>query len=201
MEMFIKKHSKKLMMLAATGIVAFPLAVNAASTTIDATAKFLQTITLANATPIAFGTIEYSAAPGGADTVSMGTDGSIAVAGVFSSSAGSGTAGSVDIATGTSGETVHVTCDLTAIMSNGAGASIEVDSLEVTDTDNAGAFGTATACDGLASVTPHIYVLGSGTDQLKFGGRIDGGAAVAFTDGDYSTATGGTPFNVQVVYP
>ena len=75
--MFIKKHSKKLMMLAATGIVAFPLAVNAASTTIDATARFLQKITLDTEEAMDFGTIEYSAAPGLVDTVTMTTAGGL----------------------------------------------------------------------------------------------------------------------------
>ncbi|TNE29899.1 MAG: DUF4402 domain-containing protein [Alphaproteobacteria bacterium] len=200
--MFIKKHSKKLMMLAATGIVAFPLAVNAASTTIDATARFLQTITLNNAVTMDFGTVEYSATPGGADTVVMSTDGSLTAAGVFTSSA-TGTAGSVDIATGTAGETLDFYCSTSAVLAEAGGATIAVTSIRIADTDTAAGGGSACAGDQVGGGTVAMsYVMGSGTDQIKLGGTLDGGVTTGtWTDGVYAATTaGGTPITVDVVY-
>lgn len=196
--MFIKKHSKKLMMLAATGIVAFPLAVNAASTTIDATARFLQTITLNNETTMDFGTIEYSATPGGADTVTMTTGGALTAAGVFTSSA-TGTPGSVDVATGTAGETLDVYCSSSAVLAETGGATIGVTGIRVADFDNAA--GGGVACAG-GAVVAMSYVLGAGTDTFVFGGVIDGGVTTGtWTDGTYAATTaGGTPISVDVVY-
>lgn len=196
--MFMKKHSKKLMMLAATGIVAFPMAVNAASTTIDATARFLQTITLNNEVAMDFGTIEFSAAPGGADTVTMDTAGGLAYAGVFSGPA-TGTAGSVDIATGTAGETLDIYCSDTAVLAETGGATIQLNNIRVADFDNAA--GGGSACAG-GAVVAMSYVMGAGTNTLRLGGRLDGGVITGtWTDGTYSTATaGGTAITVDVVY-
>jgi len=197
--MFIKKHSKKLMMLAATGIVAFPLAVNAASTTIDATAKFLQTITLTNEQAMAFGTIEYSGTPGAvADTVTMTTAGALTAGGVFTSAA-TGTVGSVDIATGTIGELVDVSCTTTAVLAESGGATIQLNSIRIADAPSAA--GGGTACAGLGTPSLTGFTLTAGTDTFVLGGVLDGNVTTGtWADGVYSTATGGTPISVDVVY-
>ena len=197
--MFMRKHSKKLMMLAATGIVAFPLAVNAASTTIDATARFLQTITLDNEVEMDFGTLEYTGTPGAPDTVILATNGDITGAGIFVSNTGqTGTPGSVDIVTGTIAENVVVTCSDTATLAHSTGATIQLNNIEVATT--AGAAGTGTACDGVG-VNGMIFAL-TGTDTLLFGGMLDGGiTGGVWTDGTYATTIGlGAAIDVEVVY-
>lgn len=188
----MKIFDKKILGLAAIA-VALPMTVMAASTTIDATATFRQAITLGNEADMAFGTIDYVTPVAGADTVTMATDGTLTGAGNFSAAA-SGTAGSVDIVTGTDGLTVEVQCDTTATLTDGT-ESIQVTGLEIATIDNLAA---TSACAGIG--TPAMaFVLNSATNAtIKVGGVLDGSTASGgFAGGAFSTANGGGD-NIQI---
>lgn len=193
------RMTHKIVMLATVAAVAAPLMARAATTTIEATANFLNAITLANEVDMDFATVEFAAAPAGGDTASLGTDASITYAGNFSG-AGTGTAGEVEITTGTVGQTVEIFCDATATLTNGAGADIDVLGIEATFTP--GAYGTGSACNGVAGAAATTRVLaGGGADVILFGGELDGATATAFVAGAYSTASaGGDNIQVDVFY-
>lgn len=193
--------NKKFLMLASAAIVAFPLTVvQAATTNINATAQFLSAITLSG-TNILFGQVQYAAAPTGADTVRMGTNGAVLYAGTFSAGTGTPVAGDVTITAGTNGSTIEVRCDTNAIMTNGSGASITVNNMRAAAENATGAY-AAGNCAGIAGAAATTLVLTLGTlDSFKFGGQIDGATAVAFVSGSYSSANaGGDNLAVAVTY-
>jgi len=193
---------KKLAILAVSAAI-IPSAVTAATTSIEATATFLAAITLGNEVDMDFGNVEYSAAPAGGDTASLGTDGNLAFAGNFSGAA-TGTVGSVDVTGGNDGSTLEVSCDTTATLSDGAGSTINVVSLEVvSETTGAQAFGAGSACAGVGTAsTTMVLDIGGGTaDQFLFGGQLDGATAAGFAGGAHSTASaGGDSIDIEVVY-
>lgn len=193
--------NKKFLMLASAAVVALPVAMaSAATTNLDATATFLEAITL-TPTDMQFGTIEYSAAPGApADIVELGTDDSITAGGVFSSSGGTIAAGEVAI-TGTDGATLDVACEAGGTLAEAGGGTIALDSVEVTTNVGQGAFGTGNACTGIGNVILS-FVLDIGVeDSLRVGGRLDGATTVGFVAGAYSTANaGGDDVQIDVVY-
>lgn len=199
--MFTK--NKKFMMLATAAVIALPITMaSAATTNINAVALFLDAITLNGEVDMDFGTIEFSAAPAGGDNADLGTDGSIVYAGNFSGP-GTGTAGSVTIATGTDTYIIEVFCDATATMTDGAGASIDVVGIEAAETSLAGTYAAAgSACNGVAGAAATNLTLNGGVvDTFKFGGRIDGATAAAFVAGSYSTAfAGGNDVQIDVFY-
>lgn len=199
----MKKFSNKFLALATAAAIAVPSVVIAATTNIDATANFLAAITLGNEVDMDFDVIEFAAAPAAGDNADLGTDGSIAYAANFSGP-GTGTAGSVDVTAGTDGNTVEVFCDTTATMTDGAGASIDVVSIEAAAEGAEAAFGAASACNGIAgaAATTMVLDIGTGTaDRFSFGGRIDGATAAAFVAGAYSTANvGGDDIQINVFY-
>jgi len=183
------------------GALALPVAGYAATTNIDAVAEFLTAITLGNEQNMDFATVEFSAAPAAGSTASLGTDGNIAYAGVFSG-LGTGTAGSVDITAGTNGQTVEVFCDQTATMTDGSGASIDVAGIEVVAEGGEGAYGTGSACNGTGGAAATNLVLNVGTlDTFVFGGQVDGSTAASFVAGSYSTGNaGGDDIQIDVFY-
>ena len=198
--------NKKLLMLASAAVIALPVSVvSAASTNIDAVAVFLNAITLTPVNDMDFAVVEFSAAPAGGDTASLGTDGSIAYAGNFTGG-GTGTAGQVNVATGSDGYVVEVFCDTTATMTEAGGQSIDVVGIEVMEEGGVlGAFGTANACNGiagLAATTMTLDVSGGTADDFYFGGQVDGAtASVGFVPGSYSTANaGGDDVAIDVFY-
>lgn len=146
-----------------------------------------------------FATIEFSAAPGAGDTASLGTNGAIGYAGNFAG-VGTGTAGEVEITTGTVGETVEIFCDAGATLTDGAGASIDVVGVEVAFA--AGAFGTGSGCNGVGGAAATTRVLaGGGADVILLGGQLDGTTAAAFVAAAYSTANaGGNNIQIDVFY-
>lgn len=188
--------NRKFLMLASAAAVVLPVTVvHAVSTNIDATAVFLNAITL-TPTNMDFGTIEFSAAPGApADVVTLATDGTLTGGGVFSPTAGTGTPGLVTI-TATDTYTLEIECDATATLSNGAGADIQLDNINFVDT-----LGGAGTCAGINGTADDTMVFNGVTNNtLTFGGRLDGSTVTAFVAGSYSTATGGDDIQVQVVY-
>jgi hypothetical protein len=189
----MKTNLKKLLLLTSAIAVAMPLAVaTAATTNIDAVAKFVEAITLGNEVDMDFGQIEFSGAPGAGDTVTLTTAGGVTYAGVFDGG-GAGTAGSVEVTVGTVGETVDVFCDNTATMTRTGGGSIGVDNIQV----NVGA--GAVACQGIGSAATTRVLAGG--DVFTFGGRINGATAAGFVAGDYSTANaGGDNIQIDVFY-
>ena len=194
----MKYLNKKILGLAVVA-AALPMSVMAASTTIDATATFRQAITLNNETAMDFGQVDFSGTPAGGDTVTMSPDGSMVSAGNFSGAA-TGTAGSVDIATGTDGLIVDIRCDASAVLTDGAGASIQVTSISVAAGDDTA---TVSNCAGTGS-TAMSLTLDSGTanrNQVKLGGVLDGSTATSFVGGSYSTANaGGDTIAVDIIY-
>lgn len=194
---------KKVMMLAALGVVALPVTVNAVTTQIDVAASFRQAIAVA-ATDMDFtssGTdIQYTTM-GAGDTAQMGSDGNIVYGGTLSGPA-TGTPGVVSITSGTDGETVQVTCDATATLGNGAGESIGVN-IRVDAEGAEGTYAASNACNGVAgAAATSLTLTAGGTDSFVFAGEIDGSTASAgFVGGAYSTTTGGTNVNVDVSYP
>lgn len=107
------------------------------------------------------------------------------------------------VATGTNGYVIEVFCDTTATMTDGAGASIDVVSIEAAETSLAGTFaGAGSACNGVAGAAATSLTLNTGVvDTFKFGGRIDGATAAAFVAGSYSTANaGGDDIQIDVFY-
>lgn len=197
--MFMK--NKKLMMLASAAIIAIPVSMASADTTqINAVAVFLNAITLNGEVDMDFGIVEFAAAPAGGDNADLGTDGSIAYAGNFSGT-GTGTAGSVTVATGSNGYTVEVFCDTTATMTDGAGASIDVVGIEVVEESLNGPYGGGNACQGPGTAATSLVLNTGVVDTFKFGGRIDGATAAAFVAGSYSTGNaGGDDVNIDVFY-
>ena len=195
-----KKHKKLTLALAAVGVVALPLSVNAASTTLQATATFLTAITL-NATDMNFGNAELSGNAGSGDTIVMDTTGARTCNGNFSCT-GNGTAGDVQITAGSDGNTVQVYCSANATLSDGTN-TIQVNTITVNDELNGGV-GT---CDGLSgsggSVQSSMVLNTSGSaDQFKFGGTIDGGVVSGTVGaGTYNTSnSGGSAITVEVFY-
>lgn len=194
----MKIFDKKILGLAAIA-VALPMSVMAATTTIEATATFREAITLGNEVDMDFGQIDFTGTPAGGDTVTMAPDGTLTPAGNFSSAA-TGTAGSVEIVTGTDGLTVDVQCDTTATLTDGAGASIQVTGVTVAAEDNLGAPAT---CNGIGNTVLSFALDNSGgtRDEVKLGGVLDGNTATAFVGGSYSTANAsGDNIQIDIVY-
>jgi len=194
-----KKMKTRLLMGALALIIPASGAI-AATTTIEATAQFLNAIVLGNEVDMDFDLIEFSAAPAGGDTASLGTNGNIAYAGNFTG-AGTGIAGEVEVTTGTVGQVVEIFCDSSGVLTDGAGASINVTNIEV-DFGAGSAFGGGAACNGVAGAAADTLTLaGGGADVVLFGGRLDGATAAAFVAGNYSTANaGGDNIQVDVFY-
>ena len=196
-----KKHKKLTLALAAVGVVALPLSVNAASTTLNATATFLTAITL-NATDMDFGNAELSGNAGAGDTIVMDTTGARTCNGNFSCT-GNGTAGDVQVTAGSDGNTVQVYCSATAVLSDGTN-TIQVNNITVNDELNGGV-GTCNGLSGASGTVQSSMVLNTtaGTaDQFKFGGTIDGNVVSGTVGaGTYNTTnSGGSAITVEVFY-
>ena len=171
------------------------------STTIESVATFSDGVQVGNEADIDFDNIEYTAAPGPGDTVSIGTNGNITYAGTFSGF-GTGTAGNVDVTVGTDGLTIEVFCDQTATLTDGAGGSINITGIEAAAENATGAYGAGGACNGVAGAAATNLVLTLGVlDSFKFGGQLDGTTAAGFGNGNYSTGfAGGDDLQVDVFY-
>lgn len=171
------------------------------STTIESVATFSDGVQVGNEADIDFSNIEYAAAPGVGDTVSIGTNGNIAYAGTFSGF-GTGTAGNVDVTVGTDGLTIEVFCDQSATLTDGGGGSIDLTGIEAAAENATGAYGAGGACNGVAGAAATSLVLTLGVlDSFKFGGQLDGTTAAGFGGGSYSTGfAGGDDLQVDVFY-
>jgi hypothetical protein len=195
---------KKLFALFLIPLAAIPVGAFAATTTLDASAKFAAAITL-TPTAMNFGTVEYTGAPtGGTDTLTLGTNGATANGGgVFSAAAGSTTraAGIVTINTGTVGETVEVRCSAGGVIGNAGSDTINLTNVQVTDAAGTAAPGAGHACLGTGGAAATTLVL-DGTDAFKFGAKIDGStyAGGAWAGGTFSTTTHGTAISVDISY-
>ncbi len=172
----------------------------AATTNIEATAQFLGAITLGNEVDMDFDTIEFSAAPAGGDTASLGTNGAITYAGNFSGG-GTGIAGEVEITAGTVGQVVEIFCDSSAVLTRTGGGSINAVGIEV-DFGAGSAYNSGADCNGVAGAAADTLTLaGGGADVILLGGQLDGSTAAAFVAGNYSTANaGGNNIQVDVFY-
>ncbi len=193
--------NKRFLMLASAALVGFPLTVvQAATTSINATATFIAALTLSG-TNMQFAQVQYGATPTAGSYVRLGTNGSATYGGTFSAGSGTPVAGDVTVTAGTNGQTVEVRCDSSAIMTNGSGASITVNNIRAAAENSTAAYTTGN-CAGISGAAATTMVLNMGTlDSFKFGGQIDGGTAVAFASGSYSTAnTGGDNLAVAVTY-
>jgi hypothetical protein len=187
-------------MMMATMFSLVPGILHAASENIDAVTTFNSGVTLGNELDMDFNAINYGAAPGVGDTVSLGTNGTIIYAGTFTGG-GTGTAGRVDVTAGTNGQVVEVFCDTTATLSNGLGGTIDA-ALEVTPENATGVYGAGLPCNGVSGAAASSFTLNVGTlDTFVFGGQLDGGTAAGFAGGTYSTANpGGGDVQVDVFY-
>lgn len=170
----------------------------AASENIDAVAEFETGISVGNEQHMAFNIVNYSAAPGAGDLVSLGTNGAITYGGANFSGLGTGTPGRVDVTTGTNGLTVEVYCDTSATLSDGAAGRINAISLEVSPENSLGAYGTGQPCNGISGAPATNLILNTGVlDTFVLGGRLDGSTAINFGGGSFSTTNAGGD-NVQV---
>ncbi|MFH1158504.1 MAG: hypothetical protein V1721_06440 [Pseudomonadota bacterium] len=197
----MKFGNKKGLLVLTAALAVFPIGMAVAVTTnLNATAIFLAALGL-TPTNMQFGTNVYSGDPSGAaDFVKLGTNGARVVGGVFTANGGAVVAGDVTI-TGTTGNSISVSCDATAVMGNGAGKTINIINIEVAKESATFAPGLAAACTGIGN-NVLTFNLTSGTDdQLKVGGVITGsGASSPFASGAYSTATGGNDIQIDIVY-
>lgn len=194
------KSGKHTVLLAAA-LAVFPVApCFALTTSLDALASFLTVLVL---TPSAmqFGTVSYSAAPTVAgDHVRLGTNSSATYGGVFTAGGGITAAGDVLIA-GTYGSVIDVSCEATATMTNGTGASIDITDIEVARESATAAFGGGVACGGIGSNVLSWTLTLTTDDNLKVGGQINGSTAVAWAGGSFSTANaGGSDIQIDIVY-
>jgi len=166
---------------------------------VHANANFRAALTLNKVADMEFNVIETAAAPAAGDLARLGTDDTITYAVNFTG-AGTGTAGKVDITTGTDGATIDVFCETSGILTNGAGSSISVNAVEVV-METGVAPQTGIACQGLA--TPAFSpVLNLATNNtVLMGGIIDGATAAAFVNAPHSTTlAGGDPVQLDVQY-
>lgn len=192
----------KKIIIASAAVASITSSAYAATTNIDALVNFVAAITLGNEVDMDFSSVAFSGAPTIAgDNVQLGTDDSITYNGVFQAGiAPAPTAGEVEITAGNVGATVDIECDATAVMSDGAGNSIGVANIEITDT--AGAFGAGNACAGIGSTAMSRVLAGGGADVLYLGGEIDGSTVGGtFGAGAYSSANaGGDDIQIDVNY-
>ncbi len=192
-----KKHKKLTLALAAIGVVALPLTVNAASTTLNATATFLTAITLTS-TDMDFGTIEVTTPVGSGDTVVMDTAGARTCNGQFTCT-GNGTAGVVTVNTA-SNNALDVYCSATAILSDGTN-TIQVNNITVA-AEFGGSSGTCDGVSGTGTAQATMTYASGSADEFFFGGTIDGNITTGtFGPGTYNTTNGGgSPITVEVFY-
>lgn len=193
---------KKTLLLAGVAMVAFAGAAWALDQPVDVNAQFRVAISLVKNADIDFTPgmtyLEFSGTPGGGDHVTMGTSGALTGSGVLVAT-GSGTPGNITVS-GDASSTVDVTCTVSATIVNVSGtSSIGVDQIEVAH-DTGAAFGGATTCAGLGS-SPLSFNL-DGSDIVLVGARVGGTALTgSYLSEIYSsTATGGIPATVRVVY-
>lgn len=167
------------------------------------TVVFSSLVGFASQVDMQFGALGFNLPVTGSDTASLGTNGTIAYSGSFTSQGGVVTAGSVLMNNVQNGVTLEIYCDTNATLTkNGApGSSIQVTGIEVAPENARGAYGTGSACNGISGAPATTMVFQSGSrDEFFLGGRLDGGAVTAFSDGDYSTAySGGDDIQVTVV--
>jgi hypothetical protein len=192
------KIPKKWLMTAAAVLLA-PGLVFAATTTLHVTANFVSNITL-TPTDMQFGNISFNGTPGASDTVVLTTNNAISYNGVFSTG-GAGTVASGDILIGgTFGSTMDISCAVSGTLAQSAGSGrIDVNGVKVAN--ESAASGGGVLCGGIGTVVLSFPLTSGTDDQLKVGGKLDGGTQASFGAGAYSTQNaGGTPIQVDVVY-
>lgn len=188
--------TRKLAILASVAMIsAAPMIARAATVSVDATVNFIAAVTLTHVSDIDYGTIEFAAAPTGADTVVMDTTGNLSYNGSAFSGATTGTTGAVNL-TGTSGNPIDVYCDATATLTDSGGTnSINVTAVTIND-------GTADhTCAGIGSVAFTFNPTG-GTDAFTVGGTLDGGTVVGtIAAGTYATTNpSGNDIQIDAIY-
>lgn len=170
----------------------------AATGDVEATANFLQTLTLTPTVTMNFGDVGYTAAaPAAGDLMELGTDDSITAGGNLSAEGGTVAAGQITV--DASALDIDVSCNDTAVLEAGTGEQVDVVSIEY-DYNTTSAFGAAAhVCDGAVDTITHT----GGTDTIAVGGRLDGNtySAGAYASGVHDTTTGaGVPITFTVVY-
>lgn len=152
-------------------------------------------------TDMDFGDISFGAAPTGADTVTLGTDGARSFGGANFASGGAApvAAGNVDIVA-VSGAVLDVSCGASGTLAQAAGSGrIDFNAIKVANESAAASGGVD--CTGLGNIVLSFTTTVPGDDQLKIGGTIDGATQTSFGAGSYSSANaGGASVQVDVVY-
>ena len=190
---------KKWFLAIAAAALLAPGLVFAATTTLHVTANFVSNITL-TPTDMQFGNITFNGTPGALDSVVLTTNSAISYTGVFSSG-GAGTVASGDVAIGgTIGSTMDISCAASGTLAQASGAG-RIDVTGVKVANESAAAGGGVSCGGTGTVVLSFPLTAVTDDQLKIGGKIDGGTQVSFGAGSYSTQnSGGAPIQVDVVY-
>ena len=158
---------------------------------IGASVQFRQALALSNVQDMEYGIIEYTATAA-ANNIDLGSDGSLTMSDSAEYSAGStGTAGALTIS-GTTGQTVEISCETTGAVSDGT------NSLALTNTVFSMG-GSDTNCAGLGT-SPLAHVL-TGSDNLTMGARLEVSGSGIAAPGVYNTSNaGGDAITVRVVY-
>ncbi|PCJ98102.1 MAG: hypothetical protein COA45_08085 [Zetaproteobacteria bacterium] len=196
----MKRSSRLLLVASLCGVVGFGVAnVNATDIDVTATLTASAAVTVANNANIDFAVFDYSA--GHVGVYELGPDGN----GTFTSqtnlaATGTNTAGELAI-TSVSG-TVDITCDATAIISDGTRALTLTEVKWDVSTANYGA--AANTCAGIGAGSVTIDTAVSNSPTLYVGAQLTiGNDALLSSSGStpYDTATGtGDPITFRIVY-
>ena len=189
---------RKLLLGAAVATVAGTASQSWAATgDVDATANFVQGITVTPTVTMDFGDVGYTAAaPAAGDQIDLGADAAITSGGNLSLEGGTPAAGEIQIVA--SAANIDVTCVATATLANAGGDTVTLNN--ITYGYNATpSFGAGTACDGSADIVAHT----GATDTVSVGARLDGStySAANYVAGVHNTSNpGGVPITFTVVY-
>lgn len=190
---------RKSLLLAGVAVIAtaaYMNTVKAADQDIGATVDLIEALTLTGAVDMDFGSIEFTGSANG--NVTLGTNGTVAGTSGYTSSAGTGTAGSVVI-NGTTGEGVDISCEASGTLSDGTN-TMPMNATEVV-VETGVASGSGTACAGLGtSPLTHTIAGVTAQDTVLVGATIDGSTTPA-AGGTYNTSNAsGDPVTVRVTY-
>lgn len=196
----MKRSSKLLLAASAFGVLGLSVAnVNATDVDITATLTASAAVTVANNSNFDFGVFDY--ASGHIGVYELGPDGN----GAFTSqtnltATGTNTAGELAITSLTG--TIDITCDATAIISDGTRA---LTITEVKWDTTAATYGAATnTCAGIGSGSVTIDTAVSNSPTISVGAQLTvGNDALLSSSGSvaYDTATGtGDPITFRIVY-
>lgn len=195
----MSKFNTKILMLAGAAVVALPVAVIAAPTSVESTATFRAAVSLQTNNALEFSIVDYaSPTVTGADTVVLNPQtGAATYNGQFSAGTGAAVApGEVEILT-SSADPASVYCSTSATLTDGGGNTIGVTGVNFYN-------GTSVvACAGTGTGAGSFTLTAGGGDLIQIGGTLDGATASGGTivPANYSTANaGGSAIQVDVIY-